>query len=225
VIATRTSPSLRLLFGGLAIMVVAGGGIYYAATRQSPEKLPAPPPTAQLAPAPVAALAPSLPPSPEARPSTPERAKVTLKTTQEPDTSSAPKSPYARITIKAGEPIPELFPHEKEREQLYALAASYDPKQIPTIAASLAHPDAEVREAARLALVQLGSAQASPHLRRAAAQTTDADEKARLLESASFLDLPTFPPATGNPSSPLPSQPEAPWDDKAVKGIFPNLNP
>jgi hypothetical protein len=127
-----------------------------------------------------------------------------------PLAETQPKRPRPRLTIKAGDPIPELFPFQAERQQLYALAASNDPQAIPTIAASLKHPDVNVREAARQALLQTGSTAAIPHLETAASSTSSPEERALLREAIEFLSLPSFvdvitsppPPASGAPSTP-----------------------
>lgn len=140
-------------------------------------------------------------------------------TVAQPPAASGPQaSPSAqvatkkrpRLTIKAGEPIPELFPHQAERTQLYALAATQDPNNIPTIASSLTHQDANVREAARQALIQMGNSAAIPHLQKALASNQEAAEKELLREAIEFLSLPNFMDvitANHTPAHPVPSTP------------------
>lgn len=138
---------------------------------------------------------PSTPPPPPATPPTslpagPQEADA--PSTPEP-TSKQPKAKKgARLTIKAGQPIPELFPFQAERDRLHGLGSTYDPRNIPTIAPSLKHEDATVRDAARHALVQIGDAAAIPYLKAAAAAAKTPEEAETLNESAEFLSLPSF---------------------------------
>lgn len=101
-----------------------------------------------------------------------------------------PKRSHARLTIKAGQPIPELFPFQAERDRLISLATSYDPQKIPEIAPWLAHTDASVRDAARQALVQIGHASAIPHLEKAKQAAQDPTEAEIIQETIDFLSLP-----------------------------------
>lgn len=112
-----------------------------------------------------------------------------------PKEVTAPKPPssrYAHIVIPAGQPVPELFPHQKEREAVYELASTYDAKNVPAIATYLSHQDSTVRAAARQSLVQIGDEKAIPYLKEAADKATDPEEKRGLQESAEFLALPSF---------------------------------
>lgn len=106
------------------------------------------------------------------------------------DKPAEQKPAYARIRVKAGQPIPELFPHQAERDQLIALAITYDPHNIPAIAASLSHADAGVRETARQALVQIGDAAAIPYLKTAKETAKDPAETEVIQETIDFLSLP-----------------------------------
>lgn len=99
---------------------------------------------------------------------------------------------HAKIVIKAGEPIPELFPFQAERERLYNLALGDDPARFAAIASHFNHSDARVREAARLALIQTGDRAAVPHLENAIKDAANPDEAKLLLEAVEFLSLPRF---------------------------------
>lgn len=103
-----------------------------------------------------------------------------------------PASPYARILIPAGQPVPELFPFQAERDAIFDIVASDTKTKIPAIAAYFSHRDATVREAARQGLVQLGDEKAIPVLKEAAAKAPTEEERNSLLESAEFLSLPNF---------------------------------
>jgi HEAT repeat protein len=95
-----------------------------------------------------------------------------------------------KLVIKAGQPIPELFPYQAERDELIRLASTYDPKNIATIAESLNHADATVREAARQALIQIGDPAAIPHLRAASKSARVPEEAQSIKEIIEFLSLP-----------------------------------
>lgn len=99
-----------------------------------------------------------------------------------------PRRPIVRI--RKGEPIPELFPHQEERERLVKLAAQGDPAALPSITSALKHADPTVRATAVQALIRLGNTQAIPALREAAEHAADADEAAVMREAADFLALP-----------------------------------
>jgi hypothetical protein len=228
---TARSSTARLLLGGGAVVALGTAAIYFAATRPAPPALPSASPE-------VASVAPTFPAPQPLEPELPAtitaspRALAIATGRPEPIPESedeAPKSRHARITIRAGEPIPELFPHQKERDQLYSLAATYDPKNIPAIAASLDHADADVRDSARLALIQLGSAAAAEPLRRAAARASDPKEAEALRESATFLELPTFSGASGlvtsgaNPAPP--SGTSSPFEKIADEGAGQSVPP
>lgn len=119
-----------------------------------------------------------------------------------PVRDSEPKPRYARLTIRPGEPIPELHPFQAERDHLLNLAATQDPRQVPAVAASLSHPDASVRETARQALLQLGDASAIPALKAAADKTKSSEEATLLAEAAEFLSLPDLMDVIANPNPP-----------------------
>lgn len=141
-----------------------------------PPKPSPPPPTS------VAGTEPEPPPSaPAAKPA---------KSTPEPKEAAPAKSRYTRLTIKAGQPIPELFPFQAERDRLTALGSTYDARNIPVIAPSLSHSEATVREAARQALVQIGDPSAVPYLKRAKDAARDPAEAETLQETIDFLSLP-----------------------------------
>jgi HEAT repeats len=123
------------------------------------------------------------------------------KTVQDDVTTGPQKSAKPRLTIRPGQPIPQMFPFETERKQMMTLAASQDPAVIPNIAAWLRHADTNVRETARQALLQMGSAAAVPHLEAAAASSEDQTEKQLLQEAIEFLSLPALMDVISSPTS------------------------
>ena len=97
------------------------------------------------------------------------------------------RQPGEPLRIPAGQSIPEVFPHEKVRDKIQSLAATYDARSIPEIAAFLDHGDPLVRNAALQGLLQLSSPEAVPVLRAAAAKAKSAEEAEALREAADFL--------------------------------------
>jgi hypothetical protein len=113
---------------------------------------------------------------------------------QAPENSYSPvktklDSPHAFPTIKKGQPIPELFPHQEEREVIHKLASSYNPQNIPAIAAYLLHTDETVRGSATNGLVQIGDAAAIPYLKNAERRSKNAIEMQFFRDSIRFLEL------------------------------------
>jgi HEAT repeat protein len=108
---------------------------------------------------------------------------------------AAPASSEVRPRVAIGQAIPELFPGQTERDALQALAARYDPKFIPQIAAYLRHSELMVRLAAVDALVQVGDAGAVPVLTAAlAGLAPDSEEATHLQQAIEFLRLPPAGP-------------------------------
>lgn len=197
----------RHLTGILTLALLSSGGIYLA-TRQPATPLP----VANLSPQPKESPTPAtLLAVPEQ--TTPQTASISPKadallqapdaaplapvppvnyTLRKPASPNGSASPYAKIVIPAGQPVPELFPYQSERDEISRLASTYDAKQIPAIAAYLGHKDATVRDAARLGLVQLGEEKAVPILKEAAKKAATPEEATLLNESAEFLALPSF---------------------------------
>ena len=105
-----------------------------------------------------------------------------------PNSANRPKS--GPVRIRKGEPIPELFPHEKERDEIIRLS-TLPPESgvLSTVAAYLKHDDATVREEARTALLRLSSPLAIPYLKEAAGSAKSAEEAKDLREAAEFLAL------------------------------------
>lgn len=169
--------------GLLAVVFAAALGVYLMARRPiSPAAIPQTSSVEPAAPSPVVTVMPASTPPPQ-----PAVTEPAASPTVEPKPARR-----GRLAIKPGQPIPELFPHQAERDQLLNLAASQDPRNIPLIASSLRHADATVREAARQALVQMGDAAALPHLKAAEAASKDPAEAELLREAIEFLSLPKF---------------------------------
>lgn len=105
-----------------------------------------------------------------------------------PETTPRPLK-RGQLNMSKGQQIPEIFPHQAERDAIQTLASTYDPKVIPEIAAYLKHSDETVRAAALNALIQIGHADAVPYLKSAVAKA-QGDEADRLRETIEFLSLP-----------------------------------
>ncbi len=114
---------------------------------------------------------------------------------QDPVPSGAVKLPKTGpVRIRKGDPIPELFPNQAQRDEIIRLATLPAEQSLSTIATYLKHEDATVREEARTALVRLSSPLAIPYLKEAASTAKSAEEAALLKEAAEFLALvPTEP--------------------------------
>lgn len=80
------------------------------------------------------------------------------------------------------------------------MAVQYDAGQLPRLEAFLAHPDAEIRDAAAQGIVTLGEAAGAPLLRKAAQTAASPEEAGRFLKAAEYLELP--PGSLLNPPSP-----------------------
>ena len=87
--------------------------------------------------------------------------------------------------------------------------ASGQASALPTLAPYLVHSDPALREAAREGMLQMGLAEAAPHLREAAGKIKDPREAILLLDAADFLMLPTLPIASGEKRrTPVPPPPQ-----------------
>lgn len=107
------------------------------------------------------------------------------------DATEIKVSKQGPLRIPKGQPIPELFPYEKERSEISDLAANPGPTSLDALAKYLKHSDAMVREEARLALVRMSSPDAVAILRKAADSASSSQEAKDLRESANFLALAT----------------------------------
>jgi hypothetical protein len=76
--------------------------------------------------------------------------------------------------------------------ELHELAMQDDTASMERIVTHLAHPSAEVRTTAVIALEQFGDPAAIPHLEAAARRSQDAQLKARIAEAIDFLKLPSL---------------------------------
>jgi HEAT repeat protein len=136
-----------------------------------------------------------------------------------PETNAAPpaiSAPIAAAPVATNTNLPAVTLTPKEREaaieaeidRLSLLSRKKDPASLPSILASLKHPEKEVREAAIEATRQFGSKDAIPALKEAANNTDDFDEKIDLLDAADFLSLPSIN-TPGLLRKPTPEQLEA----------------
>lgn len=167
------------LLGLCAVAGITALGIYGLAHRSDSDS---PVPTAQTG------DIPSIPDLPvvAAEPLQDMATTATLEPVETPPVSNK-ISERGPLRIRKGQPIPELFPYEKEREEISELATKSGEANLNAVAAYLSHSDASVREEARLALVRMSVPEAVPILRKAANSAPVAQEAKELRESADFL--------------------------------------
>ena len=170
----------------IALVLATAGALYFFANR-SPAPAPVLPREPSRTPAPVIVAGPVGNPQPGPTPASRPEPPATPVPASPAATGGGRRKPGTPLRIPAGQPIPEVFPHEKERDAIQSLAATYDARHIPEIAAFLDHPDPLVRAAACQGLVQLSSPEAVPVLRAAAAKARSEEEATALREAADFL--------------------------------------
>lgn len=90
--------------------------------------------------------------------------------------------------VKPGEP---LASQEVILKKIEDAAVTYDAKALPQIEPYLSHADAEIREAAKNGMINLGDAAAGPLLRKAAKNAPTPQEAVALLEAADYVELPS----------------------------------
>ena len=106
---------------------------------------------------------------------------------------ATPPAPVVPVPV----PVVALTPEQRqaaidaEIERLRLAGLSDNPADLTVILTDLTNPEKEIREAAILATKQFGSTNAIPALQTAAENTTNATEKADLLEAADFIALPS----------------------------------
>ncbi len=88
---------------------------------------------------------------------------------------------------------------EADLRRIEDAMSTYEPGALPVIEPYLTHAEPALRESARLALLQMGLAEAAPVLRRAAERVKDPREAIELLDAADFLELPSLPVTGGAP--------------------------
>jgi hypothetical protein len=146
---------------------------------------------------------PSVTVSPEVPPSEPTNyvsenpSPAVPHVTASPDNAPAYQTPTAAtrpktgpVRIRKGEPIPQLFPYEAQRDEIIRLSTlAPESNVLSAIAAYLKHEDANVREEARTALLRLSSPLAVPYLKEAASSAKSTEEADNLREAAEFLTL------------------------------------
>ncbi len=90
-------------------------------------------------------------------------------------------------------PPPLEGPHAAELTRIEDLSVTYDAREVPALAAFLAHEATEVRAAAIDGLIRLGAKEAAEPLRAAAGKTKDPREAVAMLDAAVYLELPPMP--------------------------------
>lgn len=75
--------------------------------------------------------------------------------------------------------------------EIQEASVTYDPGQLPRIAAFLNHTDAQIRQAAIDGMIVLGDSAAAPLLREAAKNALTAKEAVELEEAAAYMELPS----------------------------------
>jgi hypothetical protein len=114
------------------------------------------------------------------------------------------------------------FPVERvsDLEDLIS-GSSSETEKLGVALASLESSDKKIRNAALEAVRGLDNREAVPRLENLAAQTDDADEKEALLDTANFLNLPSFASDSGVQPSSTPAQLMTPSQRLARSGILP----
>lgn len=182
--------------GSVYLTLGAAALIGIGAYALRPPAAPSPgakPPASESAPAPVAALPAAATEKIQTNAEASAPAPTTAATSPA-ESAAKPASPYARIRIPAGQPVPELFPGQAERDTVMALVTSDQPvsARIAAIAPYLRSANASVRSTAVDGLSQLGDKAAIPVLVEAEKNTTAPEEKERINEVIEFLGLPSF---------------------------------
>lgn len=162
-----------------AIVSVAVIGIYLTATKQEKQEAPSAPLPVPVVTATESASVASSPTNPGA--SSSEQARASAETTE---TKIPRKGP---LRIRKGDPIPEIFPNQAQRDEINRLATLPAEQALVPLAEYLKHTDPLVREEARAALIRLSSPAAVPYLREAASKAKSPEEAADLREAAEFL--------------------------------------
>jgi hypothetical protein len=102
--------------------------------------------------------------------------------------------------------------------------SSPETKKLGVALASLESSDKKIRTAALEAVRGLDDREAVPRLENLAAQTDDADEKAALLDTANFLNLPSFTGDSGSQPVSAPVEQMTPAQRLARSGILPRAH-
>jgi hypothetical protein len=129
--------------------------------------------------------------SPEDHPSDDFVAPRKATTTTSQDISTAPS-----IAIPDGRNNKQrdaASPIDKEGvlNEIHDASVTYDPSQLPKIAAFLHHADEQIRQAAIDGMIVLGDSAAAPILREAAKTALSAKEAVALEEAAAYMELPS----------------------------------
>ena len=106
-----------------------------------------------------------------------------------PPPAPVPAAPASTITLT---PEQRQAAIDAETDRLQEWSMDNDPASLSNILADLTNSEKETRDAAIEAAKQFGSTNAIPTLKAVAANTTDPEEKAALLEAANFLSLPSM---------------------------------
>lgn len=119
------------------------------------------------------------------------------------DSADPQPRPSARsLSISNSPPAPRngnntntlpAFPVGKEDilAVIHEASVTYDPRQLPKIAAFLHHPDAQIRQGAIDGMIVLGDSAAAPLLREAAQSASSPQEAVALENAAAYIELPS----------------------------------
>lgn len=81
----------------------------------------------------------------------------------------------------------------KQLDEIQAAMVTYSAESLPVLKPYLSSPDPQVRAAAIDAVVQLAAPEGADLLRGAAKSAKSPEEQEKLLQAASYLELPRFP--------------------------------
>jgi HEAT repeat protein len=125
----------------------------------------------------------------ETKPATPQTAPAI---TNVPSPATAPVAAAPVATANTLTPEQRQAAIDAETARLQQWSMNDDPASLSSILADLTNSEKEIREAAIEATEQFGSTNAIPILKNLAANDTDPQEKAALLDAANFISLPSI---------------------------------
>jgi hypothetical protein len=125
----------------------------------------------------------------ETKPAAPQTAPAI---TNVPPPATAPVAAAPVATTNTLTPERRQAAIDAETARLQQWSMNDDPASLSSILADLTNSEKEIREAAIEATEQFGSTNAIPILKNLAANDTDPQEKAALLDAANFISLPSI---------------------------------
>ncbi len=172
----RSSPRAAWSATAAALALAVGLAVFYSRPGRGTEGRPQ-----------AEAPAPGVPP----RASGPQLPDAAAPAPKPADTAGTPTGPAVPLANEAAPPAETASGREQTLEAIQELVVTYDAASVPALARFLSSQDAEIRNAAREGLIQLGERAAIPYLEEAARRAAPEEAQA-LREAAEFLALPTW---------------------------------